>query len=89
MTHLRRVKVFSIIGAFAAVWNEKNILETKWNYYNRFYPEPTQLQRTLVQEAQIMKDREAAGIPETQIEDKRFIDPESQQIYSQFYQLPP
>ena len=36
-----------------------------------------------------MKDREAAGIPETPIEDKRFIDPESQQIYSQFYQLPP
>ena len=86
---MRRVKVFSFIGAFAAVWNEKAILEKKWTYYNRFYPEPSQLQRTLVQEAQIMKDREATGIPETPIEDKRFIDPEKQQIYSQFYQLPP
>ena len=27
LLHLRRVKVFSFIGAFAAVWNEKAILE--------------------------------------------------------------
>ena len=86
---MRRVKVFSVIGAFAAIWNERAILEKKWTYYNRFYPEPTQLQRTLVQEAQIMRDREAAGIVEEPIEDKRYIDPESQQMYSQFYQLPP
>jgi peptidoglycan/LPS O-acetylase OafA/YrhL len=27
------------------------LLEKKWTYYNRFYPEPTQLQRSLVNEA--------------------------------------
>jgi len=43
----------------------------------------------LVQEAQMYKKREAMGIKEKSLEDKKFVDPETQQKYSQFYQLPP
>ena len=47
----RHIKIASMIGGFALVWHEKLQLEKKWRYYNRFYPEPTQLQRTLISEA--------------------------------------
>ena len=56
--YFRNLKVASLIGGFACVWYEKMQLEKKWTYYNRFYPEPTQLQRSLVKEAQIYKIRE-------------------------------
>ena len=49
--YIRNLKIFSLIGAVAVMWNEKLTLEKKWRYYDRFYPEPTQLQRTLTQEA--------------------------------------
>ena len=71
------------------MWNEKLTLEKKWRYYDRFYPEPTQLQRTLVQEAQIMKDRQAKGIQADNLKDSQFVDPETEKIYEHMYQLPP
>ena len=49
--YVRQVKYFALIGAFAAAYLEKYNLDKKMSYYDRFYPEPTQLQRTLVQEA--------------------------------------
>ena len=55
------MKLFTLAGAFAVVFNEKLLLEKKWRYYDRFYPEPTQLQRTLVQEAEVVKQLEAQG----------------------------
>ena len=61
-TYLRNMKIFSLLGACAVIWNEKLSLEKKWRYYDKFYPEPTQLQRTLVVDAQIMKDRAAMGL---------------------------
>ena len=75
-----------MIGSFGAVWWEKSQLEKKWSYYDKYYPEATQLQRTLVQEASIIKDR---NIQEIAAENKRELDPEEEKIYSQFYQLPP
>ena len=56
------MKIISLLGASAAVWCEKMSLEKKWMYYDRFYPEPTQLQRTLVEEAHMFKERDARGI---------------------------
>ena len=53
-------------------------MEKKWSYYDRFYPEPTQLQKSLVMEAQIHKEREARGIlDEKTLEEKKIIDPET------------
>ena len=49
--YIRSVKFVSLFGAFGAVWYEKLMLEKKWRYYDRLYPEPTQLQKDLVVEA--------------------------------------
>ena len=87
--YVRNLKTFALFGAVLCAWNEKLMLEKKWLYYDRFYPEPTQLQRTLVQEAQMFKAREAAGIKEKSLDDKKYIDPETERIYTQMYQLPP
>jgi hypothetical protein len=35
------------------------------------------------------KKREALGIKERSLEDKKFVDPETSKRYEQFYQLPP
>ena len=75
------------MGTFACFWHEKLTLEKKWNFYNRFYPEPTQLQRSLVTEAQMYREREAKGIKEESIQDKSHIDPETQKRYEQMYSL--
>ena len=55
------MKLFSLMGGMAVVFNEKLTLEKKWRYFDKFYPEPTQLQRTLVAEAKVVKNLEAAG----------------------------
>jgi hypothetical protein len=41
--YVRHLKVLALMGSFACIWNEKLTLEKKWQFYNRFYPEPTQL----------------------------------------------
>ena len=41
--YIRQVKYFALFGAFAAAYMEKYTLDKKMNYYDRFYPEPTQL----------------------------------------------
>ena len=37
----------------------------------------------------MFKEREAKGIKEKTMEEKRFIDPETQKMYEQMYMLPP
>ena len=86
---MRQVKYFALFGAFAAAYMERWNLDKKMDYYNKFYPEPTQLQRSLVQEAQMFKEREARGIKEKSLEEKKYIDPETQKMYEQMYMLPP
>ena len=66
--YIRQVKYFALFGAFAAAYLEKSNLDKKMTYYDRFYPEPTQLQRSLVQEAQMFKQREALGIKDKTLE---------------------
>ena len=79
--YFRHLKIASLIGGFACVWHEKMQLEKKWTYYNRFYPEPTQLQRSLVSEAQIYKTREEKGLEEETLSEKQILDPETSKIY--------
>ena len=85
----RQCKFVAFFGALAAIGHEKYMLDKKFAYYNKFYPEPTHLQRSLVQEAQMFKKREALGIPEKSMDDKKYLDPETQKKYEQFYMLPP
>ena len=89
--YLRHLKIFSLFGGIACAFNEKLLMEKKWRYYDHFYPEPTQLQKTLVQDAQIQKIREEAGLGEQEesLEEQQNLDPETTKVYEQMYQLPP
>mmetsp|Transcript_17426 Transcript_17426/g.29321 ORF Transcript_17426/g.29321 Transcript_17426/m.29321 type:complete len:177 (-) Transcript_17426:119-649(-) len=87
--YLRSVKTFALLGAFAACWWEKLQLEKKWRYYDRLYPEAVQLQKDIVVDAQIAREREFLGIKDIVTEEDRKLDPDTQKVYEQFYQLPP
>ena len=71
--YYRYLKTFALIGATFCWFMEKSHLEKKWAYYNRYYPEPTQLQKSLSIEAQIAKEREARGFVEQTLEEKKII----------------
>ena len=87
--YLRQLKMVALLGAGAACMYEKYYLEKKWMYYDRFYPEPTQLQRSLVQEAHMFADRESRGVVEQTLEERSVLDPETAKIYESMYQLAP
>mmetsp|Transcript_16340 Transcript_16340/g.25261 ORF Transcript_16340/g.25261 Transcript_16340/m.25261 type:complete len:121 (+) Transcript_16340:20-382(+) len=53
--YLRQLKFIALTGALLCAWREKNFLEKKWAYYNRFYPEPTQLQKSMMADADNLK----------------------------------
>ena len=53
---VRILKALTLFGAFGLGFREKLNLEYQWEYYNRFYPEPTELQKTLTREAQLFKE---------------------------------
>jgi hypothetical protein len=53
---VRFFKTASLIGAFAFGAYEMHKLQNKWTYYNRFYPEPTELQKGLEREALMFKE---------------------------------
>ena len=63
----------ALVGAFAMAWNEKLLVEKKWAYYNRFYPEATQLQRQLINDANVIKQQEFLGEKK---DDDYYLDPE-------------
>ena len=52
---VRILKAITFVSAFALSFNEKTVLEKQWTYYNRFYPEPTELQRGLARDAELFK----------------------------------
>ncbi len=58
------------------------------NFYDRFYPEPTELQRKLALEAAIFKEN---SYQQVSVADRmaRVQDPTAALNYSQFYQLAP
>ena len=54
MSLYRRVRVFKTVaffGALAIAGNDLIDLKKKWQYYDRFYPEMTELQKQLTREA--------------------------------------
>lgn len=67
---------------------ERSKLRKQMTFYDRFYPEATQLQQTLAKEAAIVKEN--TRTKET-IEEKmaRMSDPTIIAKYNTFYQLPP
>ena len=71
------------------VWYERTQLEKKWRYFDRLYPEPTQLQKSLITEAEVYAIREQQGIKERTLAEKSVLDPETRRTYAQLYQLPP
>ena len=86
-----KVRIFKS-GAFAGaiclgLWELTN-LRKKWTYYDRFYPEPTQLQKKLQQEAMMFKESnyEENGIQEKLAAVEDF---ELRQKYKQMYMLKP
>ena len=87
----KRVRLFkssAMIGALClGLWESTN-LRKKMNFYDRFYPEPTELQRKLSQEAAMF--REQAYTEET-IQERmdKAKDPRKALNYAQFYQLAP
>ena len=85
---VRWFKIVSLIGATAVGSYELLNMRKKWDYYDHFYPEPTELQKTLNRDALIF--RENGFKPETS-EQKlaKLQNPELTQIYGQMYQLPP
>ena len=55
----RKVRIFKVgtlIGAVSIGAYEMHRLQKKWTYYNRFYPESTELQKSLEREAMSFKE---------------------------------
>ena len=86
---VRQLKAIACIGSFTMIWYERSQLQKKWRYYDRLYPEPTQLQKSLVTEAEVYQIRDKMGIQEKTLAEKSIITPEVQRTYTQLYQLPP
>ena len=83
------IKVMSAFGGLLFIYHERGNLQKKWQYYDRLYPEPTQLQKSLVTEAEMYAKREQLGIKEQTLEEKSVLDPVTRREYTQMYSLPP
>ncbi len=57
---------------------EKFELEKQWTYLNRFYPEPTELQKGLIRDAELFK---LLQLQPKGIEERQEIDSETARIY--------
>ena len=81
-------KSAAFIGACSLGLWEFSSLRKKLTFYDRFYPEPTELQRKLNQEAMMFKERAYEGetVEERQ---KKVENPDKLLNYSQFYMLAP
>ena len=85
---VRWFKSAAIIGALSfGLWEYTN-LRKKMTFYDRFYPEPTELQRKLNAEAMIFKEQ-AYRQQTTEERMKRVQDPELALKYAQFYMIAP
>ena len=83
---VRALKLLSFVGACALGFKEKLSLEYQWQFYDRFYPEATELQKTLTRDAQLFKEQ---GFQEPSIEERRKMSLDQAKIYEQMYRLPP
>ena len=83
---VRILKSLTFVGALALGVKEKLNLEYQWQYYDRFYPEPTELQKTLTRDAFAFKESQYEVPSE---EERTRIDQDTAKIYEQMYRLPP
>ena len=85
---VRMFKSAAFIGACTLGLWEFSTLRKRLTFYDRFYPEPTELQRKLNQEAMMFKEQ---AYQEESVEDrqKKVEDPDKVLKYSQFYMLAP
>jgi len=85
---VRLLKAATFFGALALSSYELMNMRKQWTYYDRFYPEATELQKTLSREAVMFKEH---FYQTSSVEDKlrKLEDPSVRMIYSQMYQLPP
>ena len=81
-------KTAAFAGAICLSMWQLTSLKKQWLYYDRFYPEPTELQKTLYREAQLYKELD---YQESSVEDKMAAmeDPELRQKYKQMYMIKP
>jgi hypothetical protein len=82
------LKMLAFFGSIGMGSYEMILMRKQWTYYDRFYPEPTELQKTLFRDAMMFKE---SMYSETSVQDKllKLESPEVRQMYSQMYQLPP
>ena len=85
---MRFFKTVAIVGGLSLTFWEYSNLRKKMTFYDRFYPEPTELQRKLMTEAAIFRQ---AGYQEESTSERmaKVEDPEKALRYSQFYMLAP
>ena len=81
-------KTAALAGAVCLSMWQLTVLKKQWMYYDRFYPEPTELQKTLHREALLYKELD---YQESSVEDKMAAieDPELRQKYKQMYMIKP
>ncbi len=85
---VRMFKTAASIGAFSlGLWEYTN-LRKKMTFYDRFYPEPTELQRKLASEAAMFRENTYRQ-ESTEERMAKVEDPEKALKYAQFYQLAP
>lgn len=85
----RKVRIFkalTFVGALGVGLYERGKIEKYWTYVNRFYPEPTELQKSLYRDAMMFKEKNYQPKP---VEEKLKLDTETVKIYEQLYRLPP
>ena len=80
------LKFITFGASLAFAVNHKTNLEKQWTYLNRLYPEPTELQKTLLRDAQTFKEIQWQ---QKSIQDRVSMDTEAKKIYGQMYLLPP
>lgn len=85
---VRMFKTVTFGGALAFGTYELIRMRKQWQYYDRFYPEPTELQKTLYRDAMIAREDNlrVASVEERLAE---LENPSTKQVYAQMYQLPP
>merc|ERR1719498_256381 len=87
-SRVRMAKIGTFAAAMIGLGYEMTKLRKKMTYYDRFYPEATELQKTLLLEAQMYKEE---NFTPTSMEEKmaKVEDPQLRQIYSSMYRLAP
>lgn len=75
---VRVLKALTFGAALLLGVREKFELEKQWTYLNRFYPEPTELQKGLIRDAELFK---LLQLQPKGIEERQEIDSETARIY--------